>query len=250
MIIIPTRPRRTGLESPEPPTVFIVDGDAATRDWIESLVHAAGWQASAQASAAEFLARPRARTPCCLLLEQHLPGSSGLDLLDQLAGRTEMPIIVMSRHADVAGTVRAMKAGALEFLTKPLRDDVLLSAIEAAFEGSRAALCRLVQLDALRECYESLSRREREVMEGVVAGRLNKQVGGDLGISEITVKAHRGSLMRKMRANSLAELVRMAASLSSETSAEMNDTWLDRSSPAVERRLEIGPVGCPTPGAA
>jgi FixJ family two-component response regulator len=209
---------------PETAIVFIVDGDAATRNVLESVIRVKGWQVTTAASAEEFLARPRETRPCCLLVEQHLPGSSGLDLQEVLCDRTEMPIIFMSDHADVEATVRAMKAGALEFLTKPFQDDVLLSAVGDAIERSRAALSNLAQMHELQERYEMLSRREREVMNGVVNGRLNKQVGGDLGISEITVKAHRGKVMGKMRARSFAELVRMAASLYRSTPAGSTDT--------------------------
>jgi FixJ family two-component response regulator len=220
----PTRSHLPDIESSETPIVFIVDGDAGMRDSLESLVRAAGWQAIAAASAEEFLARPPATIPCCLLLEQHLPGSSGFDLQDHFAGHREMPIVFMSARADVPGTVRAMKAGALEFLTKPFRNDVLLSAIESAIECSRSALRDLGHVDALLKCYELLSRRERDVMRGVVSGRLNKQVGGDLGISEITVKAHRGRVMRKMGAHSLPELVRMAARLRASIPAAFTET--------------------------
>jgi FixJ family two-component response regulator len=227
----PSRSHLADVEWGETPIVFIVDGDTAMRNSLESLIRAAGWRVAAAATAEEFLARPRAATPCCLLLEQHLPGSSGLDLQDQFAGMKEMPIVFMSGQADVPATVRAMKAGAVEFLTKPIEDDVLLSAIEDAIECSRAALRDLEQVDDLRKCYESLSRREREVMRGVVAGRLNKQVGGDLGISEITVKAHRGRLMRKMGAHSVPELVRMAARLGASIPAVSTDTPMKECSP-------------------
>ena len=165
------------------------------------------------ASAAEFLAQERAITPSCLLVELELPGSSGLELQKLVADRTDMPIIFMSARADIQATVQAMKRGAFEFLVKPLMPEVLLDAIRGALERSEAALRQLTQMHALQERFESLSRREREVMGLLVRGRLNKQVGGELGISEITVKAHRGKMMRKMRASSFAELVTMAASL-------------------------------------
>ncbi len=194
-------------------TVFIVDGDAAMREALRSLVRAAGWQASTAASAEEFLAPPRGVDPCCVLVEQHLPGSSGFDLQDLLCDRADLPFIFMSGRADVEGTVRAMKAGALEFLPKPFDDHVLLCAIDDAIERSRATLRESARIRELEDRYERLSRREREVMGRVVVGRLNKQIGDDLGISEITVKAHRGQVMRKMKAPSLAELVRMASRL-------------------------------------
>jgi FixJ family two-component response regulator len=176
-------------------------------------MHSAGWQTSSASSAEEFLALPRAMTPGCLVAETNLPGLSGLELQRRVIDRTEMPIIFLSNHADVLATVQAMKAGAFEFLTKPFVGEVLLQAIQQAIERSRAALCHLARTRALQERYESLSAREREVMSLVVAGRLNKQVGGELGISEITVKAHRGKMMRKMQATSFAELVNMAASI-------------------------------------
>jgi FixJ family two-component response regulator len=200
-------------ESLNAPVVFVVDSDASVREELSSLISSAGWQPRTIASAEEFIACPPVLTPSCLLVELDLPGLSGLDLQEHLLGRTEMPIIFMSSHADVRATVQAMKKGALEFLAKPFAYDVLLSAIRDAIERSRVAMRRLAQLQELRERYESLTRREREVMSLVVGGRLNKQVGGELGISEVTVKAHRGKMMRKMRAASFAELVRIAANL-------------------------------------
>jgi FixJ family two-component response regulator len=193
--------------------VFVVDDDVSVRESLELLIRTAGWQPETFASGQDFLSRPRATVPCCLLLDVTLPGLNGLELQQQLAERPEMPIIFITGHGDVPMTVQAMKAGAVEFLTKPLKDDVLLNAIRGAIERSRAALRLDSEMRALRTCYASLTPREREVMALVVSGRLNKQVGGELGISEITVKAHRGQVMRKMKADSLPNLVTMAARL-------------------------------------
>ena len=197
----------------ETPIVYVVDSDPAARDALETLIRSAGVTPRSSSSAEEFLAGSRTMTPCCLVVELRLPGASGLELQRRVRERAEMPVIFMSREPDVPATVQAMKGGALEFLTKPLVDEVLLNAIGNALERSHAALRQLARIRALHERYESLSRREREVMSLIVCGRLNKQVGGELGISEITVKAHRGKMMRKMQAASFAELVNMAASL-------------------------------------
>jgi len=195
------------------PIVFVIDDDISVRESLELLIQTAGWQPETFVSGLDFLARPRATVPCCLLLDVTLPGLNGLELQRQLADRTEMPIIFITGHGDVPMTVQAMKAGAVEFLTKPLKADVLLDAIRGAIERSRSALRLHSEIRALKECYESLTSREREVMALVVSGLLNKQVGGKLGISEITVKAHRGQVMRKMKADSLPDLVTMAARL-------------------------------------
>ena len=193
--------------------VFVVDDDVSVRESLELLIRTAGWKAEALASAQEFLSCPRPTVPCCLVLNVSLPGLSGLELQQQLAERTYMPIIFITGHGDVPMSVKAMKAGAIEFLTKPLKDDVLLDAVRSALERSRRALELEARLKAVRKSYESLTPREREVMALVVSGLLNKQVGGELGISEITVKAHRGRVMRKMTADSLPDLVTMAARL-------------------------------------
>jgi len=196
------------------PIVFVVDDDVSVRRSLELLIGSAGLQPETFPSAQEFLARPRVLVPSCLILDVSLPGLNGLDLQKRIAAdRIDMPIIFITGYGDVPMTVKAMKAGAVEFLTKPFGDHVLLSAIRNAIERSQTALGDEAEIRALRDSYASLSRREREVMALVVSGRLNKQVGGELGISEITVKAHRGNVMRKMKADSLADLVNMAARL-------------------------------------
>ena len=196
------------------PIVFVVDDDISVRESLESLIRCEGLEAETFASAQEFLGRPPAVVPSCLVLDISLPGLSGLDLQKLIVvERAEMPIIFITGHRDVPMTVQAMKAGAVEFLTKPFSDDVLLTAIRAALERSRVALGTAEEMRVLRECYASLSQRERQVMALVVSGLLNKQVGGELGISEITVKAHRRHVMEKMKANSLPDLVRMAVKL-------------------------------------
>jgi FixJ family two-component response regulator len=196
------------------PIVFVVDDDISVRESLESLIHFAGCQPQIFASAQEFLARPRVFVPSCLILDVTLPDLNGLDLQKRIAtDRIDMPIIFITGHGDVPMTVRAMKAGAVEFLTKPYSDEVLLSAIQQAIERSHPALRREAAMRSMRDSYASLSRRERQVMALVVRGLLNKQVGAELGISEITVKAHRGRVMRKMKAESLPDLVNMAARL-------------------------------------
>jgi FixJ family two-component response regulator len=193
--------------------VFVVDDDVSVRESLEMLIRFAGWQPETFASAQEFLDRPRLTVPSCLVLDISLPDLNGLDLQRRIVDRTDMPIIFITGHGDVPMTVRAMKAGAVEFLTKPFEDEVLLSAIRNAIERSEAALGDEAHLRVLREHYAALSPREREVMSLVVSGLLNKQVGGELGISEITVKGHRGKVMQKMKAASFADLVTMAARL-------------------------------------
>jgi len=206
---IESRPRSHGI-----PIVFVVDDDISVRESLEGMIACEGWQPETFASAQEFLACPRALVPSCLVLDISLPGLNGLDLQKLVAvERTDMPVIFITGLIDVSMAVQAMKAGAVEFLTKPFGDAVLLSAIRQALERSRAALGYQSQVRELWNRYVSLTRRERQVMALVVAGLLNKQVGGELGISEITVKAHRGQVMQKMKAGSFAELVKMAARL-------------------------------------
>src|SRR2546426_1498079 len=196
------------------PIVFVVDDDISVRESLEALIRFVGWKPETFASAEEFLTRLRPVAPCCLVLDVSLPELNGLELQKLIAtDRIDMPIIFITGHGDIPMTVQAMKAGAVEFLTKPFGDDVLLSAIRNAIERSQATLGREAEIRALRDCYASLTPRERQVMALVAAGLLNKQVGGELNISEITVKAHRGQVMRKMKADSLADLVTMAARL-------------------------------------
>lgn len=195
------------------PIVFVVDDDVSVRESLEALIRSEGFETETFASAGAFLARPRAFAPSCLVLDVTLPDLNGLDLQKRLVGRGDMPIIFITGYGDVPMTVQAMKAGAAEFLTKPFSDEVLLGAIRQAIERSRSALEAEGEVRALRERYASLSPREQAVMALVVTGRLNKQVGFELGISEITVKAHRGRVMRKMEADSLADLINMAAKL-------------------------------------
>ena len=196
------------------PIVFVVDDDISVRKSLELLIDSAGWRPETFASAQEFLHRPRVAAPSCLVLDLTLPDLDGLELQRRVApDRIDMPIIFISGYGDVPMTVQAMKAGAIEFLTKPLVGDMLVSAIQHALDRSRTILDQENAMQKLRHCHASLTPRERQVMALVVSGLLNKQVGGELGISEITVKAHRGQVMRKMNAESLPGLVTMAASL-------------------------------------
>ena len=196
------------------PTVFVVDDDISVRESVESLIRFSGLRVEAFASAEDFLSRPPAFGPSCLVLDVSLPDLSGLDLQKRIAADgAGMPIIFVTGCGDIPMTVQAMKAGAVEFLSKPFGDDVLLTAIQQALERSAAAIRHEAETRALQDRYASLSGREREVMALVARGLLNKQVGGELGISEITVKAHRGRVMRKMMARSLADLVNMDARL-------------------------------------
>jgi FixJ family two-component response regulator len=221
--ILPSRGWRMRVQKPHPihlsvpeatPTVFVVDDDISVRESLELLIRSAGWRPELFESAKQFLAHAKVAAPSCLVLDVSLPDLNGLELQARVAAeQTSMPIILITGHGDVPMTVRAMKAGALEFFTKPFNDEVLISTIRNALERSQAAQHHEAEMRALRDSYASLSRREKEVMAFVVFGLLNKQVGEELGISEITVKAHRGKVMQKMKARSLPALVNMAAEL-------------------------------------
>jgi FixJ family two-component response regulator len=208
------------------PIVFVIDNDLSVRESLELLFRSQGWRPETFGSAQEFLARPRVNAPCCVIFDVSLPDVNGLELQKQIAReRPEMPIILATSCGDVAITVQAMKAGAVEFLTKPLSNDALLGAIRESLERSRIALNREIEISDLRNCYASLTLRERQVMALVVSGLLNKQVGAELGISEITVKAHRGQVMQKMKAISLPDLVRMTERLRRERPVTLSSSF-------------------------
>jgi RNA polymerase sigma factor (sigma-70 family) len=199
---------------PATPVVFVVDDDISVRESLELLIRHEGWEPEIFASAQEFLARPRVLAPSCAVLDISLPDLNGLDLQKRItSNRVDMPIIFITGYGDVPTTVKAMKAGAIEFLTKPFDDEALLAAIRQAIERSRNALRRESEIGALKGCYAVLTPREREVLALVVSGLSNKEVGSKLGISEITVKAHRGRVMQKMQADSLPNLVQIAVRL-------------------------------------
>jgi FixJ family two-component response regulator len=202
------------LSSLTSPIVLVVDDDISVRESLEALIRLEGLEVRTFSSAQEFIAHPRTSVPSCMILDVSLPGLNGLELQKRVSSdQREMPIIFVTGHGDIPMSVQAMKAGAVEFLTKPFADHVLLDAIRNALDRSRAVMARDEELRSLKERYAQLTPREREVMALVVVGLMNKQIAGELGISEITVKAHRGCMMRKMNADSLAELVNMGARL-------------------------------------
>jgi FixJ family two-component response regulator len=202
------------------PIVFVVDDDISVRESLELLIAESGWLPKMFASAEEFLIRPREPVPSCLVLDVGLPALNGLELQRRIAGRPDLPIIFITGRGDIPMTVQAMRAGAVEFLTKPFAPEALLSAINGAIERSRASLAQEADLQDLRDRHESVTTRERQVMALVVRGRLNKQIAFELGLTEITVKEHRGRVMRKMEATSLADLVNMAARLGGTTASK------------------------------
>jgi FixJ family two-component response regulator len=225
------------------PNVYVVDDDISVRESLDALIRCAGWRPAVFSSAEEFLSHPRIPSPSCLVLDVTLPELNGLDLQRRIAADlNEIPIIFITGYGNVAMAVQAMKAGAVEFLTKPFNDEVLLGAIGQAIERSRDVLGEQERIRAIRDRYGSLSLRERQVMDSVVRGLLNKQIGAELAISEVTVKAHRGRAMRKMRADSVVDLVNMAAALRPGAGAERASDWRKQPSYFVVTSPGVAPV--------